>query len=138
MNCKAIKKDGTPCQALAVAGREYCFFHDPEKADIQQAARSKGGQQNVHRPLQTDVGRLPLRDAGSVVAFLEETVNDVRTGSIDARVGNCLGYLAGVVLKALEHSELEERVAALEEKAKLTKKRYAALHSGLLWLVYLV
>lgn len=25
--CKALKKDGTPCKAKAVEGQEYCAFH---------------------------------------------------------------------------------------------------------------
>ena len=31
--CRATRKDGDPCQAEAQSGREYCFFHDPAKAE---------------------------------------------------------------------------------------------------------
>jgi hypothetical protein len=51
-----------------------------------------------------------------VTAALAEAYNGVRTGRLDARVGNCLGVLAGVLLKAIEGGELEQRVTELEAR----------------------
>jgi hypothetical protein len=122
--CKSVKKDGSPCKATPATGREYCFFHDPDPATREQAkaARACGGRQGLSRVLPNTEQAFELRTASDVVGFLSTTVNDVRCGRVDARVGNCLGYLAGVVLKALESSELEERVKALEEKLSLKKR----------------
>jgi hypothetical protein len=55
-----------------------------------------------------------LKSVADVVVALEVTFNAVRVGKLDARVGNCLGVLAGIQLKALGLSDHEERLAALE------------------------
>ena len=49
-----------------------------------------------------------------VVDLLSETINHVRTGQLDPKVGNCVGYLSGIILKAAEQGGMEERLAALE------------------------
>ncbi len=38
----------------------------------------------------------------------------VRTGRLDPRIANTVGYLAGVLIRAFEAGELQERLAALE------------------------
>jgi hypothetical protein len=38
----------------------------------------------------------------------------VRRGEIDPRISNAVGYLAGILLKAKERDELEQRLARLE------------------------
>jgi hypothetical protein len=57
-----------------------------------------------------------LKTVKDVVTALATTFNAVRTGRLDARVGNCLGVLAGVLLKAIEGGDLEQRIAALETR----------------------
>jgi hypothetical protein len=72
---------------------------------------------NRSRPAATlaeDTPDLPLRTVADVAAALAVTLNQVRTGKVAVQVGNCLGVLAGVLLKALEGSDLERRIAALE------------------------
>jgi hypothetical protein len=49
-----------------------------------------------------------------VVRLILETINQVRKGAIDPRVANAVGYLANVVIKALEQDELEARIKKLE------------------------
>jgi hypothetical protein len=50
---------------------------------------------------------------GDVGELLEETINRVRQGPFDIRAANAIGFLAGVLLKALD-SRIEERLAHLE------------------------
>ena len=38
----------------------------------------------------------------------------VRKGQLDPRVSNAIGYLAGILLRALEQGPTEERLARLE------------------------
>jgi hypothetical protein len=45
--------------------------------------------------------------------LLEETINRVRQGPFDLRAANAIGFLAGVLLKALDQ-RIEERLAHLE------------------------
>ena len=46
--------------------------------------------------------------------MLEETINNVRQGRIDLRVSNAIGFLSGILLKALEKGPVEERLNHLE------------------------
>jgi len=59
-----------------------------------------------------------LESLQNIVALLEETINHVRTGTLDVRIGQCTGYLAGLAIKALEQAELEQRLEALERMMK--------------------
>jgi hypothetical protein len=55
----------------------------------------------------------PLKSIGEVSELLEETINRVRQGPFDLRAANAIGFLAGILLKALDQ-RFEERLAHLE------------------------
>jgi hypothetical protein len=42
--CRAVKPDGTACQAHAISTSRFCFFHDPASAEKRNAARQAGGE----------------------------------------------------------------------------------------------
>lgn len=113
--CIATKADGTQCQASALKDSDYCFFHDPAKAKERTAARKRGGQTGRATTLPATAPDLPLKDGRDVVVLLGQTINQVRRGAVDPRVANAVGYLTGVLLKALEVGDLEERLSFLEE-----------------------
>lgn len=70
-----------------------------------------------------DTPPVKLRSVADVVKLLGTTVNEVRVGKIDVRVGNCIGLLAGQLVNALKTSDLEARIAALEERQAQTRQR---------------
>lgn len=119
--CRARKHDGSTCGATALAGSEFCFFHDPSKAADRRAAQSLGGQGNRMRTLGEAAPDVKLQDAGDVATFLCETMNQVRKGLIDPRIANTLGYLANLLVKAIDQNDLEMRVAKLEEVSEMQK-----------------
>jgi hypothetical protein len=45
-------------------------------------------------------------------------MSDVRARRLEPKVASTLGYLASVLLKSIETSEIEERVTALESVLK--------------------
>jgi hypothetical protein len=118
MRCQARRRDGSPCKADAHPGKRFCCFHNPALAAERAEGRRRGGVVRTRTAvtLPADAPDLPLRTAGDIVRALGLTFNHVRTGRLDARVGNCLGVLAGVLLRAVEVGELEERIAALEAR----------------------
>jgi hypothetical protein len=122
--CKATRRDGTECQAQAQAGREYCYFHDPTKAEAVKAARSRGGSSIKTltpkaikpwrgEPGETMVIRSPRPQ--DVVNLLADTIDEVKAGQIDPKIANAVGYLSNVILKAFETEALDERLAAIED-----------------------
>jgi hypothetical protein len=116
--CGHAKPDGSCCRARPRPGKRYCTFHDPELAERRAEGRRRGGLHRNPRAavLPSDAPDLPLRTVADILAAVEATFNQVRRGQLDARIGNCLGVLAQVQLKATEGSELERRVAVLEAK----------------------
>ena len=124
--CSHVKKDGERCKANTVAGSSSCFFHDPAKAAERTAARKAGGHRNKAAVLPPSTPDAMLEDAGDVARIIGETINQVRRGEVDARIANAIGYLSGVLLRALEADELEERLTALEEKHVVDVQNRAA------------
>jgi hypothetical protein len=114
--CEHVKPGGSRCRAQALPGKRACTFHDPDLAVKRAEGRRRGGRARS-RPaavLPPGTPDLPLKTVADVVTLLAETINQVRRGQLDAKVGNCLGVLAGVLLRAIEGGEMEKRVAAVE------------------------
>jgi hypothetical protein len=111
---KATTAGGSACQAIALPESDYCFFHDPSRTTERRDAQAQGGRQNHMKTLNATVPDVKVEDCGYVVALISETINHVRKGMIDPRVANAVGYLANVLIKALEQDELETRIERLE------------------------
>lgn len=116
--CQAVKPDGSRCQAAALPGRDFCFFHDPSKADERREAQSLGGQQNRMKTLDASAPDVEIEDCQDVVRLISETINQVRKGQIDPRVANAVGYLANVLIRAVEQGDMERRLDDLEAVVK--------------------
>jgi hypothetical protein len=116
--CSGRKRDGSPCPNAARPGKPTCWVHDPELADRRAEGRRRGGL-NRSRPAVTlprATPDAPLESVQDVARFLAVTLNQARTGRVGVNVANCLFVGAGVLLRALETSDLERRIAALEER----------------------
>jgi hypothetical protein len=118
MACQHVHANGKRCRAPTKAEAEWCFYHDPARAHDRARESSAGGKARK-RPeitLPTETPDLPLKSVGDVVVLLGETLNAVRKGKMEAKVGNAIGQLAGVLLRALEGSELAQRMEQLEAR----------------------
>ena len=113
--CEGVTSDGSRCQAAALPGSDFCFFHDPSKAAERHEAHAAGGRQNRMRTLDTAVPDVEIKDCGDVVELLKGTINQVRKGLIDPRVANSVAYLANQVVRVLEQDELHDRLKRLEQ-----------------------
>jgi hypothetical protein len=56
----------------------------------------------------------PLGNTTEVAQLLGDSINLLRRGQLDPRVANAMGYLASVLIRALEQGPVEERLANLE------------------------
>lgn len=91
-------------------------------ADADKAREYQRNYQRQRRNGSTDstVVDLPttvrIKSAEDVLALLEDTINSVRGAEADALVkARCIGYLAGVTLKAVETANIEARLVDVEE-----------------------
>ncbi len=112
MNCKFRKKDGEQCKSPAMKDNDYCYFHDKKMQEKRLESTAKGGRtpKKVFKPLPL----VKIDDSKSVVELLTTTINEVRSGDLDVRIANCIGYLAGHLLKAIEQADVSTRLEIIE------------------------
>ena len=110
--CKALKEDGTCCQAPPLQDGDFCLMHSPEHAEEVAEARRLGGlRRRREKAVSGAYDFEGLGDVGQVRRLLE--IAALETLSLENSVARSrtLAYLA---LRALEVGEFEERLEALE------------------------
>jgi len=113
--CVGVKLDGTQCQAATIAGCDFCYFHDPSKADERRESQAQGGRQNRMKTVDPGAPVIHIRDSRDVVTVLVDTIDQVRKGQLDPRIANCIGYLCGLTMKALPQGNQDGRIESLEQ-----------------------
>lgn len=113
MKCQQII-NGKQCGANAMKNNDYCYLHNPKiSEDEKLKAQTKGGLNRsltISEPLKS----IEINNAKDITQLLAETINQVRDGSLDCRIANTIGFLAGITLKSFEVSNLEERINKIE------------------------
>lgn len=124
MQCNFVKSDGTKCNAKAITNSDHCYFHSAEIPNSERKeARARGGKANaitVHDPLPP----VTINGVKDVVKLLESTINDVRSGQLDVKIGNCIGVLSGQLIKALEIANIASRVEIIERAILEKRTKY--------------
>lgn len=100
----------------AQSGKHLCVFHDPAKAAAGRRARRLGGinRSRAAAALPCETPDHPLNNVHDVSLLLGHSINQVRRGQLDPRVANAMGYLASILLGALQQGPLEARLSRLE------------------------
>jgi len=121
--CKATRRDGERCEAWAIGGGDFCWTHEPSVAAERKAARSKGGHARHGRQLAVSQGDpVALGSVADVVAVVERALCDLQRLENSVARARAIGYLAGVAIRALEVSELEARITALEQRGSYAEE----------------
>jgi|ERR1700692_1470073 len=111
--CSAKNRNGKRCGAWAITERDKCALHlDPERA-AEIGSKHRRRATLPPPPNASDLPDRPLKSMREVGELLEETINRVRQGPFDLRAANAIGFLSGVLLKALDQ-RIEERLVADE------------------------
>jgi hypothetical protein len=110
--CKARAKSGKRCRAAATKGG-LCFFHaNPNKA----SELGRIGGRSKRRAAAESVEALPTLDnAIAVRDAVARLIADVYSGKLQPRVAAGLAPLLNLQLRAIEATDLEQRVAKLEK-----------------------
>jgi hypothetical protein len=107
--CKAVTKDGRPCKAPPTEGG-LCFFHaNPDR--VRQLGQI-GGRKNRRRSI--DPSELGPLGAAAVRQMLAQTIFELQQNKVSPRSAAAMAQVSSVLLRAIQASELEERVAELE------------------------
>jgi len=124
MKCEFIKPDGEKCEAYAVKGTSFCYFHNPDISDEEKKEAQTNGGANRALTLKEPLPVLPIANQDDAVLLVADTINRVRAGKLDIRTANCLGFLADKLLKALEASQTNDKLEKIERLLAQRQKRY--------------
>lgn len=113
MKCNYIKTDKKRCAANAMISSKFCFTHNPDTKEQKRAAVIRGGK--MSKKNHSFLPPITLTQSKDVVNLLATTINEVRSGLVELRIANCIGYLSGHLIKAIEVADLEERVSKIEQ-----------------------
>ena len=107
--CRATKRDGSPCRGSATGSNGMCWAHDPENAGQRRRLASKAGKSK------------PNRELADLKRRLSDLADAVLLGSVDRGDAAVAGQLlntyiraVGVELKVREQLDLVERLEELE------------------------
>ena len=120
VRCRERNRSGKPCGAPA-GPHGLCAIH--ANPHLAKELGAKGGRGNRH--IVSDDPEVSLdapRNAGEVKLALGRIMADVHNGKLDKGRATTAVYAGMAFIKALEVSELEARIDALERKANDTKK----------------
>ena len=112
--CKYILSDGSQCKAWSLKDKNYCFSHDPENVESKHLAVVKGGsvkQIKVSEPLK----EIQIKSPQDVITLLTATIAEIRQGELDPRVGTAIAYIASVLVKTFEVTQVNEKMEAMKE-----------------------
>ena len=112
--CSATKPDQSKCENAVIDGSEFCFFHDPLKAQQRREAQARGGRENRMKTLDSTAPDVRLDDVRDAQAVLKQTLNWVLKGTIDPRIANSVCFIVNTFMRAAEQGNLETRIEDLE------------------------
>lgn len=110
--CVGYKRDGTPCERIVGALQQYCYAHDPARAEVRKRNASKGGRSK------------PNREILDIKNHLKELTLEVLSGAVATAPYAVANQLINTRLRAVEverkvreQDELLERIERLEEQS---------------------
>lgn len=113
--CGGSKPTGEPCERIVPASQDYCYSHDPARAEERQRNASRAGKSK------------PSRELADIKRRLSELAEDVLQGRKDRSDAAVAGQLLNTVIRAvgveLKVREQEEVLARVEELEALLKDR---------------
>jgi len=110
-NCTGITRDGERCRGIAIDGSDYCYAHDPDRAEDRRRNAHKGGKRGGRGRPSVELVRLQARFEGLAEKVLS---GEVERG-VGAVAGQLLNGARACVRDTLAAREQEDLVARLEE-----------------------
>ena len=114
--CARIKADGQRCKADAMPGVEWCYSHDPERAEQRRRNASKGGRSGGRGRGSGEITALKAQLAEMVETVLSGVVSTAPYAVANQLINTRLRAIE-IERKAKETDELEARLEELERAA---------------------
>lgn len=123
-SCVATTKSGRACHCAALPDDPHgmCFWHSPDRAGERATAQIRGGHTRMHAVGIRNAPTVRLDSVEEVKNVLADVITKVRRGQLEPKAANSLGYLLMQGLKAVEMSNIDRRLKALEAKSNGQEK----------------
>ena len=113
--CKAVKDDGSQCEAAPLTDGEHCFWHSPEHVEeVAEAGRLGGLRRRREKTVAAAYDVEGLETVYQIRRLIVIAVLDTLGLENSIARSRTLAYLAQVALKVVEVSDFQERLQALE------------------------
>jgi hypothetical protein len=108
-----------PCGGNALAGKAYCWSHDPELAEQRAEGARRGGEQrsNARRAAKQWAAIGEQLTPADLPAILRSCMFSVKAGHLEPSQATAIANLAKTSIGITAELELEARIAALEAAA---------------------
>jgi hypothetical protein len=106
-----------------LAGKAYCWSHDPELAEQRAEGARRGGEQrsNARRAAKQWATIGEQLSAADLPAILRACMFSVRSGAMGPSQAAAIATLAKASVSLTAELELEQRIAALERAAGMSQ-----------------
>ena len=111
--CRETKPDGTPCERIVGASQDYCYAHNPAKAEERRRNASRGGRAKGNG----EISDLKAQLAGLAKGVLDGEVT-TPVGAVVNQILNTRVRLLETERRIRESEELEARLEGLENVLK--------------------
>ncbi len=120
--CPAIKANGERCKGDAIPGSDWCYSHDPDRAEERRRNASRGGKSGG--------GGRSSGELAEIKALLSELTNRVLGGEgVEALETGRAAVANQLVNTRLRAVELERRIRESDElEARIEELEQAAGH----------
>ncbi|MGA2668530.1 MAG: hypothetical protein ABSF32_06380 [Ignavibacteria bacterium] len=126
MKCKHIKSNGESCGGFTPEGSQFCWRHDPKISPHEKKAASAKGGKNKGPGISETGTELIIASTKDVSGLLVDTIGNMRKGVFSPRLGSAIGYLAYILVRTYELTEVENRLLELEDR--LNHFDYITIH----------
>ena len=120
--CAFVLRSGQTCRMHPLQNSEFCWAHSPErKKDVQEARRLGGLRRKRESTISGAYQFESLNSVEGIRRIVLIAVLDALSMENSMSRARTLAYLAQVALRMLEVGDIEARIEALEEMAKIKK-----------------
>src|SRR2546426_8441122 len=115
MKCNWTNVEGANCDSDAMAGKELCWFHDPDIEESRQQARRRGGRAS-RTPLKPVGIAFDVSTVDGILATLQSVGAALSEGRCDRSVANTFGILCKNAAETHKVVAFEKRIDRLEKR----------------------
>lgn len=94
---------------------KYCWTHSPEISIHEKKLGSSKGGKNKFGLTPVNLPQIIINDTRDIPPLLVDTIQHLRKGEIDVRLGTVVGYLSNILLKSYEVADIENRMEKIEK-----------------------